>query len=62
MKTSCIISIFAFFAVSIGMHAQETKTISIGSTEYSGYTINLSGSGVLKSFLSSASSDFTLTK
>ena len=58
MKTSCIISIFAFFSVSIGMHAQETKTISIGGTDYSGYTINLSsGSGALASFLRSASSD-----
>ena len=26
MKTSCIFSIFAFFAVSIGMHAQDSKT------------------------------------
>ena len=59
MKTSCIISIFAFFAVSIGMHAQE-----IGDTDepYSGYTINLSSPSALKSFLSSASSDFILTK
>lgn len=56
MKKICIFSIFAFIAVSIGMHAQETKTISIGGTEYSGYTINLSsGSGALATFLSSAS-------
>ena len=57
MKTSCIFSILAFIAVSIGMHAQTPKTISIGATEYSGYTINLSGSGALESFLNSASSD-----
>lgn len=61
MKTSCIFSIFAFFAVSIGMHAQNTKNISIGGTNYSGYTINLSGSGALATILSSASSDFILT-
>jgi hypothetical protein len=59
MKKNCIFSIFAFFAVSIGMHAQE-----IGDTDepYSGYTINLSSPGALKSFLSYASSDFILTK
>ena len=57
MKTSCIFSIFAFIAVSIGMHAQNTKTISIGGTDYSGYTINLSGSGALATFLNTASSD-----
>ena len=59
MKTSCIFSIFAFIAVSIGMHAQE-----IGETNepYSGYTINLSGSGALASFLSSTSSDVSNVK
>ena len=62
MKTSCIISIFAFFAVSIGMHAQTQKTLFFGDPNdpdesYSGYTINLSGSGALASFLRSASSD-----
>ena len=62
MKKNCIFSIFAFFAVSIGMHAQETKTISIGGTDYSGYTINLSDPGTLESFLSSAFSDYLLIK
>ena len=59
MKTSCIFSIFAFIAVSIGMHAQE-----IGETNepYSGYTINLSGSGALASFLSSTSTDVSNVK
>ena len=59
MKTSCIFSIIAFIAVSIGMHAQE-----IGETNepYSGYTINLSGSGALASFLSSTSSDVSNVK
>ena len=60
MKKICIFSIFAFFAVSIGMHAQTQKTLFFGDPNdpdesYSGYTINLSGSGVLESFLSSAS-------
>ena len=54
MKTSCIFSIIAFIAVSIGMHAQE-----IGETNepYSGYTINLSDPGTLESFLRTASSE-----
>ena len=62
MKKICIFSIFAFFAVSIGMHAQTQKTLFFGDPNdpdesYSGYTINLSGSGALASFLRSASSD-----
>ncbi|MBQ3628081.1 MAG: leucine-rich repeat domain-containing protein, partial [Bacteroidaceae bacterium] len=60
MKKICIFSIFAFIAVSIGMHAQTQKTLSFGDPDdpdesYSGYTINLSGSGALATFLESAS-------
>ncbi len=63
MKKICIFSIFAFIAVSIGMHAQTQKTLSFGDPDdpdesYSGYTINLSGGPrALETFLLTASDE-----